>query len=403
MIKELYQQSIRELSVSVSQSKVDAVMKKNITKSGCRVYKDGFIGVTGTFGEPTEETWRGAIENLSSQIYYPFEPEKNSKRIRDLREINMSDQDFIDHAEYILEVLRNEFPDFIFSNKMKMIETKNSIKNDTGLDYVNYDKTLEYGLILKHKDSVNVFDSFIGRSTRNFDEDGFLAEARSMLRAYSNEVSLPQQKIMPVIFSYDELLTKIIQSLNGEEIGLGTSLFANKMQTKAFSEHFSAYQDMTSEKLHTPFFDMEGVTNPQDLCYFIKNGVIEKAYTDKNNAFRFSIPMTGSASGAYDDIPSLKSTTLSVLPSEQTLKELLNGKLAALVIMASGGDYSGTGDYASPIQMAYLTDGDRILGKLPEFNISGNLYNIFGKDYIGCSNDKPFFGERGRVFNMTIN
>lgn len=403
MIKELYQNTVREVSISVSQSKVDAVMKKNIKKSGCRVYDNGFIGVAGTLGDPTVETWRQAEENLNSRIPYPFEPEKNSKRVRDLRELKISDEDFIAHVEEVLSTLRSEFPDFIFSNKMKMVETEISLSNSIGLDYVNYDKTIVYSLLVKHIDSVNVFDTYIARQSRKLENKEFLQEARSMLKAFKNEKSLPEQETMPVIFTDNEILSKISESLNGEEVSLKTSLFSDKMQTKAFCDKFSVYQDKTEENMHNAFFDTEGVTNPQDTCFLIKDGVIEKAYTDKSIASRFSMPLTGSAGGVHDDVPSLKSTTMSVIPSEKTLKELLNGELAALVIMASGGDYTSAGDYASPVQVAYLTDGGNIIARLPEFNISGNMYDFFGKDYLGFSKDRPFFGERCLVLRMKVN
>lgn len=403
MIKESYQYIVRQTSVSVSQSKVEAVMKKNITKSGCRMYDGGFIGVAGTLGNASGETWAEAKANLDSRIPYPFEPERNLKRVRDLRELNISDEEFIAHAEYILTELRSDFPDFIFSNKVNMVETEISLRNDVGLDCVNYDKTLEYWLLVKHKDSVNVIDNFIGRSSRRIGGDDFLNESRRMLRAYNTEAALPQRNMMPVIFwDNDGILSKITESLNGEEIGLGTSLFTDKTHTAAFSDRLCIYQDMTPDKMHTPFFDMEGVTNPRDICFLIKGGVIEKAYTDKNTASRFSCPLTGSAGGAYDDVPSLKTASLSVLPSEKTLKELLNGEMAALVVLASGGDYTGAGDFASPVQMSYLTDGERIFGRLPEFNVSGNIYSLFGSDFIGLSKDRPFFGERNLVLNMKI-
>lgn len=115
------------------------------------------------------------------------------------------------------------------------------------------------------------------------------------------------------------------------------------------------------------------------------------------------MPLTGSASGDYDDVPSLSNIRLSVVPGSKTLKELVNGVPSILVVMASGGDYTASGDFATPVQMSYLTDGERILGRLPEFYISGNLYDIFGDDFIGMSCDKPFMGERALVVKMNMN
>lgn len=60
MIKELYQQTVREVSLSVSAGRVESLRKKNVTKSGCRVYDNGYIGVAGCLGQPTADTWAAA-------------------------------------------------------------------------------------------------------------------------------------------------------------------------------------------------------------------------------------------------------------------------------------------------------------------------------------------------------
>lgn len=403
MIRELFQNISRETSLNITNGTIDSVMKKTIKESGCRVYENGYIGVAGTFGEPTEKTWAEAEERLKDRIPYPYEPEKNKKRVRDLRQINISDEEFIREMDDLLKILKSEFPDFIFSHKIKICESEILLKNDAGLDYVNYDKTVEYILLLKHKDSVNIIDSGLLRQGRTLQKDELLEDARKMLGAFRNEVSLPSQGKIPVIMEKSMLLSKISDSLNGERIGFGTSLFCGKMNKEVFNSNLNIIQDRTEEKYHTPFFDTEGVTQNDDVCCLIRNGVIEKAYTDKANAARFSMPLTGSASGDYDEVPSLSNIDLSVVPGNKTLKELINGVPSIIVVMASGGDYTSSGDFATPVQMAYLTDGEKILGRLPEFNLSGNLYEIFGEDFIGMSCDRAFMGERALVVKMNVN
>jgi len=400
MIKELYQQTIKETAVNVSQSKIEAIMKKTITKSGCRVYQDGFIGIAGTLGEPKEATWAEAEANLSKKISWPFEPEKNNKRARDLRTLKISEGEFVHKIEEILTVLREKYTDFIFSNKIKMVETEIKLGNDAGLDYVNKDKSIEFGLLVKHVDSVNIFDSAVVYVSRSLEKEQILREAAEILEGFQKDAALPELGKIPVVIHENGLMSKFTESLNGEAVGLGTSLFCGKMGTKAFSEKLTVYQDSTEETHHAAFFDMEGVVNPEDKAILIENGVILKAYTDKKQAEAFSFPATGAAGGGYDDVPFLSYASLSIVPGEQTLKELLNGEYGIMVVMASGGDYTNDGNFASPVQMAYLTDGEHLLGRLPELNISGNLYEMFGDDFVGVSQNKPLMGERALVVRM---
>lgn len=224
-----------------------------------------------------------------------------------------------------------------------------------------------------------------------------------MLDAYLNPAVLPRQEKMPVILHPAALMGKMIESLNGEQVGLGTSLFSGKIGLKAFSPELTVFQDRTEEKYHVPFYDSEGVVNLNDKAVLIEQGTIIRPYTDKKQASVFNYTLTGSAGGGYDDVPSLGYTDLSITPSSKTLQDLLQGEKGIMVIMASGGDYSPDGNYASPVQMAYLTDGKELLGRLPELNISGNLYELFGRDFIGVSEDRPLGGDRVLAVRMQIN
>ena len=112
MIKELYINKINEIFLNVTQSKIDSIKKRVITKSGCRIYKDGYIGIAGTLGEATMDTWKKAEYNLKNKIEYKFEPCKDLKRTRDLREDTMSANEFLNVSEEVLQFLRHEYPDF---------------------------------------------------------------------------------------------------------------------------------------------------------------------------------------------------------------------------------------------------------------------------------------------------
>lgn len=141
---------------------------------------------------------------------------------------------------------------------------------------------------------------------------------------------------------------------------------------------------------------------PGDKLYLIENGVIKRGYADKDTANRYPITAPGSAAGEYDDVPNLGNAKLSVEPGNKTLWELTNGGKCVLVAVASGGDWTSDGDFASPVQLGYLIENGRLVGKLPEFGISGNIYEIFGKDYAGVSKDRPWMNEHYLITKMKI-
>lgn len=402
MIRELYQTMIRETALNITQTKIDSVRIKNITKSGCRVYDNGFIGVAGILGEPTDETWDLAKSNLRKKLPYEYEPCGNKELVRDLRKETISSEDFTKRVEELMEQLRLEFPEFIFSNKIKLTEVEETINNDIGLNLKNIDSSVSFVLIVKHVDSANVFDTAIMLVDRIFDGNKFLEDVRMQLNVFNNEVKLPEGEMLPVVVSSIDLSGKIIESLNGEALGRGTSIFKDKIGTKAFHEAFSLYADRGEDALLGSFFDNEGSTLENDKIALIEDGVILRGYTDKKTAKEFNVPNTASAGGDYDEVPGLSGISLSIKPSEKTLEQLLDGKQAIYVVIMSGGDCTNEGDFASPVQMSFLMEDGKLIGKLPEFSLSGNIYNMFGKDYIGYSSDKAYFGEHALVTKAKI-
>ena len=81
MIKEKYINRVKEISLNVVQTEVESVRKKDILKTGLRVYDKGYIGIAGGLGRVDEEELeRRAIDNLSLKYLTPIILQKNLKK-----------------------------------------------------------------------------------------------------------------------------------------------------------------------------------------------------------------------------------------------------------------------------------------------------------------------------------
>ena len=130
--KELYQTVLRDLNVTSGE--IDSIRKKSITKSGCRVYDGSYLGVSGVLGEPTPEAWTQAEANLSRRIPCPWGPETGKRRTC-RRGTAMDAGRFLQLAEELLKTLRQDFPQFIFSNKINFTEDEVRLQNDGAFPY----------------------------------------------------------------------------------------------------------------------------------------------------------------------------------------------------------------------------------------------------------------------------
>jgi PmbA protein len=148
------------------------------------------------------------------------------------------------------------------------------------------------------------------------------------------------------------------------------------------------YQSRNAEDGNfVPFFDAEGVSKSGDRFPLIENGVIKHAYTSKLYAKQFNLVSTGSADGEFDSVPNIGTARLSIKPSAKTMKEILNGQPGIFVMIAFGGDFTPEGSFGTPVQSAFQFDGEKFIGRLPEFKLSGHLNTMFGDGFLGVSND----------------
>ena len=392
MLKELYRYETLETSLNVTQGVIDSVRRKQIVKSGCRVYADGCIGIAGTLGEATEATWQQAEENLTRRVPYPYAPETNKVRHEDRAAEVLDAKEFTARAEQLLEKLRSAFPRIIFSNKINMTMTVVSLTNDAGLDLHCRDVRYVCMLLAKDVDSTAVFESAAQYMGRTFDVETVFADVSQVLAAHGTMVDLPQGKALPLIMEPSLLMEPLDQALNGQLFHRGASLLSGKQGEKLFSEDFSLYVDKTADAWGYEFFDAEGMVLPGDKLALIENGVLIRPFADKKTAAEFSCENTAAADGRYDDLPQLSAPATSFGSSGKSLRNLLRGRDAALVVMASGGDCTADGMWATPVQTAYLYRDGKLLGRLPEFNARGSLFDLLGKNYLGRSEDKPFGG-----------
>ena len=402
MIKEVYTRYVVKTTLNVTQNKVDSVRKNDITKSGCRVYENGCIGISGCFGLPTEEVWKAAEDNLKLEIPYEYAPETGKVRSRDLREEVLSEEEFLSRSEALLDRLHQENPNFIFSNKIFSVDTAETLKNDQGLNYENRDHYYSFSIIFKHVDSNAVFDGGFGFVNRKFDVESFLRDCHTQLEAYQKPVDLPDVSEIPVVTGLFSVGSKLVEDLAADALGKGTSIFTGKLNQPLFHPDFTLSVDRSSESIGNTFFDMEGSTLDGDQMPLIENGKILRGFCDKKNAAEFGYDNTACGEGDYDDVPVLGLSDACITPSEKTLKEILGPGKAIFIDTMSGGDCTADGNFASPVQLAYLMENGEFVGRLPEFNLSGSLYEMFGKDYLGYSSDKPYFGDRQLVVRMKL-
>lgn len=387
--------------VNIEENKIISFDKSNLSTYSFRVGEDGFLGVHYQEGEMSdEEGYARARQNLELKRPYPFELE-TGERHRDKTERELTDKEIFSLAEETLSHLHSKYPDFRLNGSVRQRKTESRQENERGLNYSNKDCSVHADFSFKHKDSKDISDGWFGIGLRNFDVDKLYSMADNYLSNFEKKAEFPEEIIVQI--QYYGFLGKLSESLDAEKLCLGTSLLSGKIGQKVFSDQFTLCHDVTdAECWHDNFFDGEGVVLPGDKLAYIENGVVLRGYADKRIAKKYGVEHTGSAWRNYADIPANGNVIFRITRSEKTVKELLGGRLSVVPVRYSGGGFNEKGEYVMPVQMAYLCDGEKFLGRLPEFTLVSNMFDMFGKDFIGVGSDNPVFNDKQILVRMKL-
>ena len=402
MEKELIRETQHTVTLNITAGQIDSFREVERTTGTVRVYENGCIGVAGCLGEPNEEELTAqAIEALSFNIPYPCQLEGAAEIIE------LHDDEIIPVSELIptmrsfLDRLGEQCPKMAFSNKINLIHQKTEYRNSLGRHLLSSGGHLSIELLAQNRGSGNLFDTVFIWAGEHFDPDAVLAYFREQYDAFYTPADVEPGRY-PVVAEPGSLFGTFMQHFVGDLYVAGASLLSGKLGQKVFHDRLTLCDDLNPDtSFETCFFDAEGCVAQNDRPALIENGVLTGLLTTKKTSREYSLPNFGSADAPYDGVPGIGFHSFYLDETAHTLKELVPGK-AVYVIIASGGDMTPDGHFASPVQMAYLMEDGRMVGRLPEISVSGDFFDLLGKDYLGTVHDCPFRKSQLTAIRMEV-
>ena len=390
MEKEFIRTTKHSVTLNVTGGKIDSFRELEKTNGTVRVYENGCIGIAGCLGEPNEEELTAkAVEALAFGIPYPADlgGPLELEEIHNEEEIIPVPQ-FIPTMQAFLDRLQELCPKFAFSNKIYLMDSRTEYRNSAGRHLTSAGRMISIELIVQNRGSGNLFDTALAWEGSHFDADTMLALFKKQYDAFYTPVDLEPGRY-PVVADPSSLIGRFAQHFVGDLYAVGASLLSGKLGEKVFSDKLSFRDDRNPETSPaTCFFDAEGCAAENYRPTLVENGVLKGLLTTKKTAKQYGLSNLGTASAAYDGVPDLNINRIWFEPTAGSLKELVPGK-AVFIIMASGGDATPDGHFATPVQMSYLLEDGEIVGRLPDLSVSGDFFDMFGKDYIGAVKDDP--------------
>ncbi len=390
MEKEFIRETQHTVTLNVTAGQIDSFRELEKTTGTVRVYENGCVGVAGCLGEPDEEALTDqAKDALSFGIPYPCHLDGAAERIE------LHDDEVIPVPELIptmrsfLERLGAQCPKMAFSNKINLEYRKTEYRNTRGRRLLSSGGHLSIELVAQNRGSGNLFDTAFVWAGKRFDPEAVLAYFREQYDAFYKPADLEPGRY-PVLTAPESLFGTFMQQFIGDLYTAGASLLSGKLGEKVFHEKLTLCDDLNpASSFTTSFFDAEGCVAKDCRPALIENGVLTGLLTTKKISDQYGLPNLGNADAPYDGVPQMGFHSFYLEQTTDTLKELVPGK-AVFVIIASGGDMTPDGHFATPVQMAYLTERGRLVGRLPETVISGSFFDMLGRDYLGTVHNCPF-------------
>lgn len=381
--------------INIVANRVESLRINNDVTSTMRVYDNGCIGVEGRLGQGDfAEMEQCAKAKLQQGIAYPETHEKGQKIEIDSRTDIIAEKELVGKIERLLARLGKENPDFLFNNKIMLNSSNNSYVNSDGADYNYKGNQFICSITIKFKGSANIMDESFSCESDYYDEDQICHDVKLKCDAFLKQLPQVEQDDVVIIGDF-EPIQYAINHLIADMYFNKASAFDGKLGQKMFTDKLNiAVNRNPKEQININFFDAEGVVNKDYKNYVIRNGVWERTLNCKKSADQYNTELLGSASASYNGVPSIGIGGFDVESTAESLTQLVDGK-AIYVSITSGGDMTPSGDFSLPVMVAYLYENGKLLGKLPEFAVSGNLFDILGKDFVGvCQNGLYNFGRQ---------
>ncbi len=394
MEKEYLVNKSNEITLNVTDGKIDSYREKDETQATVRVYENGTIGVAGALGDPDFAALEKEAAAKLGGIPYPCKLNAGVKKSILRSKPVVAEKDVMRVSKRLTKKIAAACPRFLINGKVQTSRHQGSYKNTKGTELAYENTSFIVSFPLKDRDSSNIMDASYGVSVSRYGkvtEQKIVDDVKTLHDAYFGEkVTLPDGKY-PMIFSPLEVLSQVVKDFIAEYYVSGGSLFKGKLGEKIFNEKLTVAVDRNPVTNHSAaFYDAEGEIAPNYRAALVENGVFKRVLTSKNTAAMFNLPLSKTAAGAYDGVPAIGFPGAYVKPTATDVNELLGAEKAVYVLITSGGDITTEGVLGLPVQLAFLVENGKITKRLTDFTISGNVRDVLGDDFIGVTQKDVF-------------
>jgi PmbA protein len=399
---EVYRITSEETQVRFEANRLKQLQTNQSTSLALRIIKDGRIGYATTSGAVDgRELVNNAVETAAfgatAKFQLPARVKYPQVDIDDAAVASINIKEMVGLGEEMIAAITSHTPGIICEGGASRGTISVRIINSRG-GQAEYRKSFFSlgieGTLVEGTDML-----FVGESESSCHP---ITSAKNIIKTVLRQLDLAKRRAkaptreLPVIFTPDgvtALVIPLISAFNGKTVLEGASPVGDKTGQRIFDRKFSLTDDPTiAFRPASRPCDDEGV--PSRRTPLVANGVVKGFLYDLQTAALAGKKSTGHGSRGRGGLPAPSPSTLVIAPGDITfddmVKDIKEGLAIEQLMGAEQGNILG-GDFSGNVLLGYKVENGKIVGRVKDTMVSGNMYKIL-KDIAAIGSEAKWVG-----------
>ncbi len=385
---EVFVVSSEETPVQFEANRLKHIQSKQSTTVALRIIRNGKIGyaTSNELGD-SQNLVNAAVETaqfgMTAKFELPSLTPYPQVEIFDSSVESVSTKEMSKLGEEMISTIREHTPDLVCEAGVTKSTISVRIINSRG-GQASYKQSI-FGLGVEGQLIRDTDMLFVGESQSSCHpllESNIITDVvLQQLELAENQASAPT-KSLPVIFTPDgvasALVSPLIAAFNGKMVLEGASPIGGKLGQLVFDEKLQLRDDPTLDyRPGSRPCDDEGV--PSQRTPLIKQGVVSNFLYDLQTAALAHTKSTGNGTRSHSGLPAPSPSAFVIAPGSTTFDEMVSDIKEGLVVEqlmgASQGNILG-GDFSGNVLLGYKVENGKIVGRVKNTMVSGNIYHL---------------------------
>ena len=399
---EVFMVSSEEIPVQFEANRLKHIQSKQSRRLALRIVRQGKIGYSATteLGD-SQRLVNNAVETaqfgMPAKFDFPSLVSYPRVEVFDSDMESVSIEEMVRLGEELITMVRGHTPEIVCQVGVLKSITSVRIINSRG-GQANY-RISTFGLGIEGSLIRDTDMLFVGESQSSchpiLGSEAVAETVIQQLELAKNRASVPS-KPLPVIFTPNgvasALILPLMAAFNGKIVLEGASPIGNRLGQPVFDKKLWLWDDPTiAYRPESRPCDDEGI--PSQRTPLIEQGTVANFIYDLQTAALAQTRSTGNGS-RNRGLPAPSPSAFIIAPGNTTFDEMVNDIKEGLIIEQLMGAEQGNilgGDFSGNVLLGYKVESGKIVGRVKDTMVSGNVYQIL-KQIIAVGSDTKWVG-----------